>query len=162
MTLTITLPGGTTVTPSPVHTGTGVYAADYAGPTAGRYTAHWVATGANLGAADDVWDVTGTGLAYVTPAVAIAYLGDTSWGSPDITDALEAERAAQAARCYIDPYPADLRQALLRRVARNLAARAVPIAQYSSFEGVMTGARVPMQDAEIARLEGPYLRVCVG
>ena len=59
-------------------------------------------------------------------------------------------------------YPADLGEALCRRVARNLAARSVPVASFSAFEGGGTVTRVPQRDAEVARLEGPYRRLVVG
>jgi hypothetical protein len=89
-----------------------------------------------------------------------AYLGDTSQSDGEILDALESETAAQAARCRIpSDYPPDLAQALKRRVARNLAARAVPVASYTTFEGGGTANRVPKHDAEIARLEAPYLQL---
>lgn len=56
-TLTITLPDGTTVEPSPTHPGTGTYANDYAAPTAGTYLVRWVTTGANAGAYTDTFTV---------------------------------------------------------------------------------------------------------
>jgi hypothetical protein len=89
-----------------------------------------------------------------------AYLGeDCSYTSEEISDALDAETAAQAARCIIPvDYPHDLGQALKRRVARNLAARSVPVAQFTSYEGGATATRVTRYDAEVTRLEAPYLR----
>jgi len=87
----------------------------------------------------------------------MAYLGDTSYTAEEISDALAAEQAAQTHACTIPAeYPADLAQALKRRVARNLAARDVPVASFTSFEGGGTSARVPKIDAEIARFEGPW------
>lgn len=86
------------------------------------------------------------------------YLGDTSVSEDGLRDALAAERAAQAARCRVEPYTADLRQALLRRVARNLAARSVPVASFTSFDGGATSTRVPGRDPEVSRLEGPHRR----
>lgn len=59
-------------------------------------------------------------------------------------------------------YPADLREALLRRVARNLAARAVPVASFTAFDGGATSTRVPGRDPEVRRLEAPHLRLSVG
>lgn len=92
-----------------------------------------------------------------------AYLstnGNTSTPDAAITEALNAEAAAQRKRCNVPAvYPDDLREALKRRVARNLAARAVPVAQVTSFEGGQTSTRVPFNDAEVARLEGPYRKV---
>lgn len=92
-----------------------------------------------------------------------AYLGDdNSYTSEEVGNALAAETAAQARRCRIPvDYPADLGEALKRRVARNLAARAVPVATFTSFDGGGTSARVPSVDAEVRRLEAPYLRLPV-
>lgn len=92
------------------------------------------------------------------------YLGvDHTWTDAEVQSALDAESAAQARRCTIpDVWPADLSEALKRRVARNLAARAVPIATYTSFEGGTTAHRVPTSDPEIARLEGPHRKVVLG
>ena len=91
------------------------------------------------------------------------YLGETSYGLSDIVGALVAEQAAQAARCKLPTvYPDDLREALLRRVARNLAARSIPVATFTSFEGGGTSSRVPTVDPEILRLEAPYRRLTVG
>lgn len=85
--------------------------------------------------------------------------GDTSFEDDDIQDALTAETAAQRKACKIpDTYPPDLGEALCRRVARNLAARQVPIAQITSFEGGQQVSRVPAWDSEVRRLEGPYLK----
>ena len=163
VTLTITLPDGTTATPTVTHDSTGIYSIDYVPAAAGRYTARFVATGDNAGAVEDVFDVTASNLAYVTVTDVSDYLGDTSASNAEMADALAAEQAAQAARCRIDPYTYDLRQALLRRVARNLAARGVVLAQFNSFEGGGTqSVRVPMLDAEIVRFEAPHRKRKVG
>ena len=89
----------------------------------------------------------------------MAYLGnDNSYTSAEVGDALEAEARAQARRCNLpSDYPPDLAEALKRRVARNLAARSVPVATFTSFEGGGTSSRVPSVDAEVRRLEEPYL-----
>lgn len=85
------------------------------------------------------------------------YLGDSSWSDADIQGALDAETAAQNNRCQaITPRPADLDEALKRRVARNLAARAVPLQEFSSFDSGATVQRVTRTDPEVVRLEGPY------
>lgn len=53
------------------------------------------------------------------------------------------------------PYPADLAEAVCRRVARNLALRNVPLAVLQSdAEGGPTAT--PGKDPEIRRLEGPH------
>ena len=87
----------------------------------------------------------------------------TSASLTELEGALAAETAAQAARCRVTPYTDDLREALMRRVARNLAARAIPVATWTSFEGGGgASTRVPTSDPEIARLEAPYRRLVVG
>jgi hypothetical protein len=91
------------------------------------------------------------------------YLGSTTSATAlDIIDAMEAELAAQRRVCRVpSPFPADLYQALKRRVARNLAARTVPIASFTAFEGGATSQRVPAKDAEVARLEAPFRKLPV-
>ena len=128
----------------------------------GRHVARFTATGLYGGAAEDVFDITASNLGYVTVTDVRDYLGDISEQDSEINGALQAEQAAQAARCRLDPYTADLREALMRRVARNLAARRVPIATFTSFEGGGTSSRVPQSDPEIVRLEAPYRKLRVG
>ena len=70
---------------------------------------------------------------------------------------LDAEAATQAATCTItlDTEQPALDAALLRRVARAVAARGVPlgiIGQDAEFGAV----RLPSWDAEIQRYEGPW------
>lgn len=161
-TLTVTLPDGATATPTLDNPSTGVYTCDYAPAQAGRHVARFVATGANAGAAEDVFDVQAVTLARVTVVDVRDYLGETSATDPVIAQALLAEQFAQARRCRIDPYTPDLREALLRRVARNLAARAVPVTSFTSFDGGGTATRVPSTDPEIVRLEAPYRRLICG
>lgn len=97
----------------------------------------------------------------VTLAEVKEYLGDVSEDDTEITLALAAEAAAQGRRCVIPAdVPDDLAEALKRRVARNLAARRVPLATYTAFEnGGGTSTRVPTGDAEIDRLEKPHRRM---
>ena len=96
----------------------------------------------------------------LTLAETKTYLGTTSWSDPDIQDALDAETAAQDAVCRRLPYyPVDLKQALKRRVARNLALRALPV----GIQANDTGATyIAGRDPEIRRLEAPWRRVSVG
>lgn len=115
-----------------------------------------------------------------TPApdvtAALAYLpSPTSWTTPQVTSALATEKEAQRSVCKIpqvlavdgvtlvDNYPADLSEALLRRVAANLANRTLPLGiqtTVSEFGG--SAARVGGQDREVRRLEGPYRKRAVG
>lgn len=101
------------------------------------------------------------------PAVK-AYLGpDVTWGDSEITEALTAETAAQARACRIpdgtDAYPADLDEALCRRVAHNLALRGLPLGvQASVSDMAVATTRVGGMDAEVRRLEGPWRKVMFG
>jgi len=161
--LTLTLPDGTTEVLNLQHPETGLYQADYRTIAAGSHTARFVTTGENAGAIEDVFLVAAVDLARVTLQALRNYLGDTSDTDATLLEALAAEQAAQASRCRLDPYTADLREALLRRVARNLAARAIRVTTYTSFEGGGGATqRVPPSDPEIRRLEGPHRRRTVG
>lgn len=97
-----------------------------------------------------------------------AYLGpDHGYADDQIDGALAAETAAQMKLVKLPadpvppadplPYPADLAEALCRRVARNLAMRGIPLALQSTVSELGTAtARVGSTDPEIRRLEGPY------
>lgn len=92
-----------------------------------------------------------------------AYLADTggSWAVDQIGGAYAAEKAAQASVCKVpvdaDPWPADLAEALCRRVAHNLALRALPLGVAPSItDGAVALARPGGTDAEVRRLEAPY------
>lgn len=162
----VTDPTGDTATPTPVVVD-GEVTISVSLSEAGRYLA--------------VVTITSDGITDVTPFTAWAeepgghvptaeevldYLADTQGSSATletIQEALDAERANQAKVCRIpDTYDADLAEALKRRVARNLAARAVPIAQITTFEGGQMVNRVPRTDPEVVRLEGPFYKVAFG
>lgn len=101
-------------------------------------------------------------LAYVK-----VYLGtDTGWDEADISLAYAAELEAQKAVCKVPEsggYPEDLAEALCRRVAHNLAVRAVPLGvQASVSEFNATQIRVGGTDPEVRRLEAPYRKRVVG
>jgi hypothetical protein len=98
-----------------------------------------------------------------------------TWDESTFTDALEAECVSQAARCRIptvtDPvtlvvtldYPADLVEALYRRVAHNLALRGLPLGVSPTItDGAVAATRVGGLDAEVGRLEAPYRKVVFG
>jgi hypothetical protein len=63
--LTITLPDGTTTSPTVSNPTTGRYQADYLAPLAGRYTARWVATGLNASAYVEAFDVRESAPGYI-------------------------------------------------------------------------------------------------
>lgn len=165
-TVTITLPDNTTLSPVPELVAAGGFVVDYIPVAAGRYLAHW-ATG--YGAADFSAYVTAPTAAQDMPDLDAAktYLGidlaDTSRDA-EVQDALDAEADAQRAVCVVGAlYPRDLRQALLRRVSRNLALRLLPLAVLrGDAEAGGTDTVLPGKDPEIRRLEGPYRRVVIG
>lgn len=91
------------------------------------------------------------------------YLGPTSWSVADVTEALREETAAQASVCRIPAaYPDDLRGALMRRVACNLARRALALGMTQGDAETGTAAYLPGTDPEVRRLEGPWRKLTVG
>lgn len=89
------------------------------------------------------------------------YLGDTSASTEEIQNALDAETEAQRMVTSSPArYPRDLREALLRRVAVNLAKRGIPLAvlQGDAETGSLT---IPGRDPEVRRLEAPYRKVVI-
>lgn len=101
-----------------------------------------------------------------------AYLAETdhSWSDSQVTSAFDAERVAQAHACLVpasavpeEEWPADLVEALGRRVQHNLALRGLPLGlQTAMGEGGVAMRGVGGKDAEVERLEGPYRRVVFG
>lgn len=97
--------------------------------------------------------------------VVAGYLGDTSYDSIEIGEVLAAEKAAQAARCRVPAddadWPADLTEALCRRVARNLSMRNLPVAQLEGDAEI--GSFTPrVVDVEVRRLEAPWRKLVFG
>lgn len=161
-TITVTLPDDTT-TDVPVRTITpGCYRAGYTLTVPGRHLAAVVATG--IGRADFAVQAVAPTPAGALPQLADAssYLGAHSFSDDDVQDALDAETEAQADICVIPAaYPKSLRNALLRRVARNLAMRRIPLSVVQGDAEAGTANVLPTWDPEITRLEKPYRRVLV-
>lgn len=95
-------------------------------------------------------------------------LGDDVTATPDEIAAAYAEEVeAQATACRLpeaDPapaYPVALAGALRRRVAVNLALRALPLAAAGTLPDPSTVSGVAA-DPEVRRLEGPHRRMPVG
>jgi hypothetical protein len=90
------------------------------------------------------------------------YSGAAQFSDGQLSDVLASEAASQALVCTIpDDYPPDLRQALLRRVARALAMRALPLGM--QVGDADTGpALLPGRDPEVRRLEAGHRRLAVG
>lgn len=105
-----------------------------------------------------------------------AYLGDdVSWTPEEIEDAYDAEVRSQRNRCKIPrvevdvdhpdgrDYPDDLVDALYRRVAHNLALRALPLGvQANATDAAVAVTQVGGLDAEVRRLEAPYRKRALG
>ena len=84
VTLTLTLPDGTTITPLVSNPSTGSYQATYTPTMAGRHTVNWVATGVNASAYTDVFNVADPTVApVVSLAEAKEYLNITSTTSDE-------------------------------------------------------------------------------
>lgn len=160
--VTVTLPAGSTATPAVEDRGNGCYRAEYTVGTTGRYVARAVT--ASHGAADFTAYVSATVAGTAMPDIADldAYLKTHSATDDELQDALDAEAANQRKVCKVPAaYSADLRQALLRRCARNLAMRRIPLAvlQGDAETGSTT---LPGSDPEVRRFERPYRRLKVG
>lgn len=95
------------------------------------------------------------------------------WTPTQVAEALAAETAAQARRCRIlpldvegepvEPYIADLAEALKRRVAHNLALRALPLGVKAGVgDAGVAVFKVGGLDAEVRRLEAPYRKLVMG
>lgn len=89
------------------------------------------------------------------------------WSEAELESALLSESASQARRCRVPApdaeWPADLTEALCRRVAANLANRALPLGMQASItEQGMGYVRVGGLDREVRRLEGPFRKVVAG
>lgn len=163
VTVTVTLPAGSTATPTVSEVCTGVYRAEYTVATTGRYVAR--AVGAVYGAVDFAAYVAATVAGTAMPAITDldAYLGTNSFTDDQLQDALDAEAAAQRKACKVPAaYPDDLREALLRRCARNLAFRRVPLSVLQGDADAGTTNAYPGRDPEVRRLEAPYKRLKVG
>jgi len=170
-TLTITLPDGTTTAPAmDVLTALGVYRALYTVAAAGRYVARVVAAGAGVATFVAFVDAVTAGTAMPdlidlrgdpdADPPTFGYLGGNSWTDDDIQDALDAEAASQRRVCRVKAeYDPDLRDALMRRVQRNLVMRGQPgVTVTDEGQPVFT----PSTDPEVRRLERTHLRLVMG
>lgn len=162
VTAIVQYPDGSTGPATVTSPATGVYRAWVDTTMPGRYVAEAAAVG--YGSIPFAAHVTAITLAAGMPdvdAVSI-YLGPTSATEADMQDALDAESAAQRSVCEVPAaYPADLRQALLRRVARNLVMRGLPVAVLQG-DGDVGNTILPGNDPEVRRFEGPHRRWAVG
>ena len=108
VTVTVTQPDGSTLTPSPVHAGTGIYQAVVTAPTqAGTYLVHWSATGSGFSFTfDDQFQVRPAGAEQVVDMASVKAhlnlsLSDTSQDAELLGFILAAGRVI---RDMIGPY----------------------------------------------------------
>jgi hypothetical protein len=96
-----------------------------------------------------------------------AYIGaEVSASDDEISGALAAEKVAQSNVCIVPAddatWPADLAEALCRRVHRNLVVRGLPLGLQTSLSDAAVAVTRIGTDGEIARLEAPYRRLVCG
>jgi hypothetical protein len=92
-----------------------------------------------------------------------AWIGvpETAVSDEQLQTVIDAEMGAQAQVCRVDPWAAQLTQAIYRRVGREVAAMALPLGVIGS-DAEFGGANLPRFDAEIERLERPFRLVILG
>lgn len=163
-TVSVTLPELVTASPAAEFIGGDTWRAVHVPATPGRYVATVTVDGDLVAFAAYAVGVTTAGGMPVVDDVA-TYLGASaaSWSTEDLTDALNVEADAQRDVCGVPAaYPAALRGALLRRVARNLAMRRLPLA-VPAGDGDGGGPTIlPGTDPEVRRLERPHRRMPLG
>lgn len=164
-TVVVTLPNGTTTAPSFTEVTTGYYRAAHTVAASGRHVAEVTATGygAEQFAVYAAGVTTGAGMPLVNDVADYLRENAASWATADLQDALDAEAAAQRSMCRVGAvFPADLRQALLRRVQRNLALRQLPLAVLQGDAELGSSRVLPGRDPEVRRLEAPHRKLAVG
>lgn len=162
-TVTVTRPDGSTTSPVPSYTLQSTWTAQYTITAAGRHLVH-IATVADAVDAALFVDMVLTSFGMPTADDCVDYLGERGrgWSVQQITGAYNAELGAQRDKCgerAVYPYP--LREALFRRVSRNLAMRSLPLA-VPMGDADVGPAILPGNDPEVRRLEAPYRRLVTG
>lgn len=162
-TATVTRPDGSTSVLTPVF-GTDLgWTAAYTTAAAGRHLVHIVSLADAADAA--LWvDAVLTEEGMPTVDDAIVYLGSrmSGWTRAQVQSAYNAERGNQRDKCgERAAYPDQLREALFRRIARNLAMRNLPLA-VAVGDADVGPSILPGNDPEVRRLEAPYRRLSVG
>lgn len=76
---------------------------------------------------------------------------------------LDGETALQGAYCAWadEDYPPALAQAILRRCAREIGSRQLPLGLSADTGGEYAPVRLPSYDVEIERLEAPYRVIAI-
>lgn len=162
LTVQVTLPDGTTDTPTVDVPSLGRGLVAYPVLQLGRYVAHVTSTAGAVDFTAWVAQVT-TGVDMPSVTDLDDYLGNNSHTDEKLERTLSAEAAAQRKACRIPAaYDADLAEALLRRCARNLAFQRVPLSVLQGDADAGTANAYPGRDPELRRLEGPYRRLPTG
>lgn len=155
-TVVVTRPDGSTVTPAPALDADQHWTTIYTLDASGRYLMH-------VSTPEDALDF--AVYAYAPGTVptlneVVDYLGGRNVAGVD--GAYRAELGAQRDKCgERAEYPDQLREALYRRVSRNLAMRQLPLAM-SGGDAEAGPALIPGNDPEVRRLEAPWRRLVVG
>lgn len=161
--VTVTLPGGTTATPSVERLATGVYRAEYTIGVAGRHIARAVAAGYGVATFVAFAEAVVAEGGMPDAAAVAAYLGAeaASWTDEEVEDELASESAAQRRVCRVPAeFPADLRKALIRRTARALFMRRQMTELPRSDGDVELPPLVPPgNDPEVRRYEKPWRKL---
>lgn len=160
--VTVTQPGGSTVTPDVDVDAGGCWRAEYVVAVTGRHVARAVTSGD--GAVDFTAFVTGVVVAADMPTADdvddyLNSFGTHTWDMVTLQDVLDSESAAQRRACDVPAaYPDDLREALLRRCWRNLAMRGQPLLTVPGADDAAASV-VPGADQEVRRLERPFRKL---
>lgn len=170
VTLTITKPDLTESTPTVANPPDekGQYESEYLLAALGRHRVRWVTTVPNTAETFEIY-VDGAGSALPTLAEVKDYLNSTqadlaaSYSDAVIQSAYGAEQAAQRRKCRIPAdFPADLAEALKRRVQRNLAMRPLALAVLQGDAELGSPTLLPGDDPEVRRFERPHRKMIVG
>lgn len=164
-TITVTPPSGGPAAATVETLGGGEYRATYKPAATGRHIASAVTVdyGTVLFAAYANGPTTATGMPVLGDVAKYLREFAVSWSDEELQGALNAEAAAQRAVCRVGAvFPDDLREALLRRVSRNLAMRNQPLAVLIGDAEVGNSTVLPGNDPEVKRLEGPYRKFVFG
>jgi hypothetical protein len=162
-TATVTDPAGVVTTPAMVEVTTGMWSLTTTVGVAGRWVAVVATPEDAAPAAAYAAGVTTAGGMPTVDDVA-HYLRDAAsgWSMAELTRAFNAERTAQRGKCGERAvYPDDLREALMRRVARNLAMRGLPLA-VNVGDADTASTILPGNDPEVRRLEAPWRKLSIG
>ena len=159
VTLTITLPDGTTTTPSVTNPTTGNYTATYAPTTAGRYLARWVATGTNASAFADDFEVMAAASAAagitrddlaleLRTTITAADYGAADAACNDAWACVLTYLGADPASLTLDTWQVTVAQKVAKRVAARFFTNPLDRQAYSGPEG-LSYTQAPLVSARI-------------